>query len=191
MTTEKKRGDHELAFDIDIKPKAHKRKERNMGYGKHTIRGVEIFTDKSDEELMAAAEQWAKGENLDDLDLEDIWSKHSKEVRDSFVKGAEMQNRPETAERLPSETKAEHTMRMRASEAVRKNLVQETARILFAGKLVLSPNEKFMGLVNTPAPKGSEVRDKLDAIEAHEQEVEDKKTEAREAEKEQRKREGL
>ena len=161
-----------------------------MAFGKHTIRGIEIYTDKSDEELLEAAEQWAKAENLDDPDLEDIFSKLPEEVRASYIKGAERQHQPEIAKRLPSETKSEHTMRMRKSEAVRKDLIQEKARILLAGKLVLSPNEKLMRVVNTPAPAGSVVRDKLDAIEAHEQEAEDKKTEAREADKQQRRREG-
>jgi len=159
-------------------------------WGKRTIRGIEIYTDKSDEELQEAAEQWKKAENLDDPDLEDIWSKLPEEVRASYIKGAEMQHRPEVAERLLSETRSEHTMRMRKSEAVRKDLIQEKARILFAGKLVLSPNEKFMGLVNTPAPAGTVVRDKLDKLEAREQELEDKKAEAIAAEKAQRRREG-
>jgi len=161
-----------------------------MAWGKRTIRGVEIYTDKSDKELAQAAEQWAKGENLDDPDLEDIFSKLPETVKDSYIKGAEGQHQPEISERLPSETRAEHTVRMRKSEVMRKELVKEKARILLAGKLVLSPNEKFMGLVNTPAPEGSEVRDKLDAIQAHEQEVEDKKTEAREARAHERQSEG-
>ena len=159
-------------------------------WGKRTIRDIEIYTDKTDEELQEAAEQWKKAENLDDPDLEDIWSKLPEEVRDSYIKGAEMQNQPETAERLPSETRSEYTMRMRASEAVRKDLVQEKARMLLAGKLVLSPNEKLMGVFNTPAPAGSVVRDKLDALEAHEQEDKDRAAEAREADKQQRRREG-
>ena len=157
-------------------------------WGKRTIRGIEIYTDKTDAELLEAAGRWSEGKDHDDPDLEDIWSKTSQEVRDSFVKGAEMQNRPEIAERLPSETKSEHTMRMRKAEALRKDLVQETARVLLAGKLVPTPNEKFVGLLN--APSTGEARDKLDAIEAHEQEDTDKKAEAREAAERTRKAEG-
>lgn len=167
----------------------YERKEKQMGWGKRTIRGIDINTDKTDEELQAAAEQWAKGENLSDLDLEDIWSKHSQGVRDSFIAGAERQHPPETAERLPSETKAEHTMRMRKAEAMRKDLVQEKALILFAGKLVLSPNEKFVGALNTPAAEGTEARTRLDAIAAREQEDKERKQEARENREKQRKRE--
>lgn len=159
-----------------------------MGYTKHTIRGLTIYSDKSADELMEAAEKWKAGKGHDS-DLELLWEELPVEKRLTFLKGAEL-NFPEeeTGRRSPHETKPEHLERMEKSEALRQKFIEKNARSTFAGKLLPTREERIASLLN--APPSAESQQRLDSIAEREQEAKDRKREAREAVAQQRRQEG-
>jgi len=159
-----------------------------MGYGKHTIRGLEVWSDKNDAELMEAAERWSEGKDHDAEELESLWDDLPPENQQVFLKSAAMGLGDEDPKKQPGDSNIEHRARREAADILRQKYIERDARSIFARTLLPTREEKLTKLLNTPA--SGETKVKLDSIESREQEAKDRADEARENREKQRRAEG-
>jgi len=160
-------------------PKELYEKKGDGRLGKVTIRGYEIWSDKTDAELMEAAGRWSEGKDHSDLDFENLWGELSEEKKKKHLDAVAFFLPEEVPEKQKGETTAEYITHSQEAEAKRQVLLQRNARSAFAATLLPTREEKIAGLLNAPAT--GETKARLAAIKAREQEDEARKQEAKEA----------